>query len=104
RGVVALSCRYPLIYRPDVTVGIDQESVEDCLYRALCRFRAGIAHVIVLESGLHNRNPCVLALLFARNDIWISFELRVFGAERQDLELSLGQERNAEIVQRHDLL
>lgn len=34
----------------------------------------------------------------------IRLELRILGAERQDLELAFGNERHAQIIERHDLL
>ena len=58
----------------------------------------------MLEAGVHDRDPGLLALLVVRHDARVRLEMRIFGTERQDLELALGQERHAQIVQRHDLL
>ena len=58
----------------------------------------------MLEAGVHDRDPGLLALLVVRHDAGVRLEMRILGTERQDLELAIGQERHAQIVQRHDLL
>ena len=58
----------------------------------------------MLEAGVHDRDAGLLALLVVRHDAGIGLELRILGAEREDLELAVGQERHAQIVERHDLL
>src|SRR4051794_27011330 len=80
-GVEDLGRRFPCIDGRNLAVG-DQELIQHAQDRVLGLVRASIAHVIVLEGGLHNRNPRVLALLFAGDDVWVSLELRIFGAER----------------------
>ena len=58
----------------------------------------------MLEAGVQNRDPGLLALLVVRHHAVVRLEMRILGAERQDLELAVGQERHAQIIQRHDLL
>ena len=99
-GVEDLGRRAPR----NLAVSVDQEFIQLALNRVLGVYRAGITHVIVLEWNLHNRDPRALALLVTRNDTRISLELRIFRAKRENLELAIGQERHAQIIQRHDLL
>src|SRR6516162_2691137 len=87
-----------------LSIGIGQEFVEHALDRGLRLFRSGIAHVVMLEGGLHHRDTQLLALFVARNHAGVGLELRVLRAETQDLELARGDEGDAQIVERHDLL
>ena len=85
-------------------VGIVEEFVEHGLDRRLGLVRTGVAHVVMLEAGVDHRDAGLLALLVIGNDAGIGLETGILGAERQDLELAVGHERHAQIVQRHDLL
>ena len=46
-----------------VAVVVVEEFVEHALDRGLCLVRTGVAHVVVLEAGLHDRDAGLLALL-----------------------------------------
>src|SRR5207248_3776143 len=63
-----------------------------------------IAEVVVLEFGPDHLNASLGANLIGRNDAGIGLEYRILGAERQDLDRAVGNERHAQIVERHDLL
>src|ERR1700721_660796 len=55
-------------------------------------------------SGCGERGPRLLALLGGRNDPGVSLEDRVLRTEGEDLESAVGDERHAQVIERHDLL
>src|SRR6516165_3182790 len=82
----------------NLAFGVSKKFVEHTLNRAPCIIGAGIAHVIMLESGVDDRDSRFVGLLFAREHAWIGLELRIVGAERQDLELAMLDEWYTQIV------
>ena len=68
----------------NLAFGVSKKFVEHTLNRAPCIIGAGIAHVIMLESGVDDRDSRFVGLLFAREHAWIGLELRIVGAKRQD--------------------
>src|SRR6266849_8021332 len=54
-----------------------QEFVENALDRCLCPVRTGIAHVVMLDAGLYDRNARLLTDFFRRNDARVRLEHRI---------------------------
>src|SRR6185437_16889152 len=75
------------------------ERVEHALDRGLDLVGAAIAHFGVLESGLHDLDTRFLADRLVRYHAGIGLELRILGAERENLELAVGDEGHAQVVQ-----
>src|SRR5215472_8245104 len=73
-------------------VGLVEELVQHALDRGLGFLRSGVAHVIVLEGSVDDGDAGLLTLIRARNDARIRLELRILGAERENLELARGDE------------
>ena len=53
---------------------------------------------------MDDRNSSLLAYFLVRKDAGIGLEDGILRAEREDLEFTLGHERHAQIVERHELL
>src|SRR3984893_13697145 len=83
---------------------VGDELVEHVLDRYLGLVGTGIAHVVMPEAGVDDRDPGLLALFGGRNDPGVSLEDRVLRTEGQDLEPAVGDERHAQVIERHDLL
>ena len=48
----------------NVAFGVSKKFVKQARNSALCIIRAGIAHIIMLEMGVDDRDPCFVGLLF----------------------------------------
>src|SRR5713226_149321 len=68
---------------------VDEEFVKHVLDRRLGLIGTGIAHVVMLETGIDDRNSSLLAYLLVRNDARVRVEDRVVGAERGDIEVNV---------------
>ena len=48
----------------NLAFGVSKKFVKQARNSALCIIRAGIAHIIMLEMGVDDRDPCFVGLLF----------------------------------------
>jgi len=60
--------------------------------------RAAIAEVVVLEWGPDHLDAGLGAGLIVRNDARIGLEMRILRPERQNLDLAVGDERDAQVI------
>ncbi len=81
-----------------------QELIERVLNLFLHDLRTTVAHVGVLGTGLDYFDTGLRAFLVIRHDAGIGHEIRILRPERKDLELRLGEERHAQVIQRHHAL
>src|ERR1700733_5588916 len=66
-----------------------EEAVKNGLDRALDAIRTAVAQFVVLVGGLDHGDAGLLAHLVVGYHAGIGLEHRIFGAERQDLELAV---------------
>src|ERR1700681_2616763 len=60
---------------------VDKEFIKHVLDRCLGLIRTGIAHVVMLETGINDGNSSLLAHVVCRDDAGVRLEHGVFRAE-----------------------